>query len=304
MSQLSFTKKSTPVYFAVIIAAIYMSSLFLVPISTSAYSSTPLAATTPHVLLRPLNSAPGKTVKVTGLKFTPSGTATVNFNGAPVASSVAINSTGGFATSFVVPLGTNPGSYPVMAIDNKGITASNTLTVAAGIKVLLSTSGKAHIVGTIVTITGSGFSPGATLTILFGSSSVATATVNPYGAFGTTFPVPAMPAGTYTVKASDGTVSGSRPFKIVSNIVASPYLNVAPGALITVKGAGFAVNGVVSFSLVSTTTTVKITATATADSTGSFSVQVQIPTTTVKNGYSLTAVDQSSDTAKTRVTVA
>src|ERR1700730_3057193 len=128
MSQLVITRKSTPVYFAVLIAAIYITSLFLVPISTSAYSSTLLASTAPKVLLRPLNSSPGKSVKVTGLHFTAGGTATVKFNGGVVVSSVAINSTGGFSTTFTVPLGTKSGSYPVTATDNKGITASNTLT--------------------------------------------------------------------------------------------------------------------------------------------------------------------------------
>ncbi len=300
MSHLIYAKKNTPVYLAAIIAAVYLSSLFLVPISTSAYYSAPAATKPPKVLLRPLTSSPGKSVKVTGLNFTPNAALSVKFNGISECSQCSVNSTGGFVMTFIVPAGTKAGSYPVVATDHNGITASNTLTVKSAVKIILSTGGKAHTVGTTVTISGAGFSLSTTITVLFGGTQVATTTSNSSGGFQTTFGVPAMPAGTYTVSASDGTTTGKNAFKLVSHISANPEFSVAPGSTIVVTGTGYAANSMVTFTLGAVT----LTGTATSDSTGQFSAQVQIPSNTVKGGYSLIGTDQSANNAKVRVTVA
>jgi hypothetical protein len=285
-------------YFALILAAIYISSIFVVPLSASAYSAGPQAATAPKIILRPFNSAPGKTVKVTGLRFTPSSTVSITFNSVKVVSSYATNSTGGFVTTFVVPTGTAPGSYQVVATDAKGLTASNTLSISLKTKIVLSTSGKARIVGTTVTVTGTNFGDSEAVTVTFDGSQVATATSSSTGSFTTTFVIPAVPAGTYPVVASDTTTSATKGFTVNPHVTSSAS-SVTRGQTITVTGTGFAATSTVSFTLGGT----PLSTTTTTDSTGSFSVQITIPINQAKGGQALTATDQSSDTASVRLKV-
>ncbi len=298
LSLSSSRKQKFGLYLALILAAIYVSSVFMVPLSASAYSANPQAPTAPKIVLRPFNSAPGKTVKVTGVRFTPSSTVSITFNGITVVSSYATNSTGGFVTSFVVPSGTAPGSYQVVATDAKGLTASNTLSISLKAKIVLTTSGKPRIVGTTVTVTGTAFPPSTSVTVTFEGSDIASATTNSAGGFTTTFAVPAVPAGSYTVEASSSTVSASKGFTVNSHITSSAT-SVTRGQTITVTGTGFAATSTVSFTLGGAA----LTTTATTDSTGSFSVQIQIPTSQPKGGQALTATDQSGDTASVRLKV-
>ncbi len=298
MNQVLRSRRSVGLYFAMVVAAVYLTSVFVVPISASAYSASPLAATAPKIILRPFNSEPGKSVKVTGLRFTAGSTVTITFNGITVDSKVPVNSTGGFVTSFIVPKGTAVGSYPVVATDAKGLQATNTLMIGTAAKIVLTTGGKPRIVGTMLTVTGTGFLPSVTVTVYFSGVAEATPTSSTTGGFVTTFAVPAVPQGSQEVSASDGTNNAQRAFIVNPHITASPT-TAAPGATITVTGTGFAAGSSVSFTL----NGAALTATATTDGTGSFSVPVQIPTTAVKGGQPLVATDASLNKASVRIKV-
>ena len=179
-------------------------------------------ATAPKIILRPFNSEPGKSVKVTGLRFTAGSTVTITFNGITVDSKVPVNSTGGFVTSFIVPKGTAVGSYPVVATDAKGLQATNTLMIGTAAKIVLTTGGKPRIVGTMLTVTGTGFLPSVTVTVYFSGVAEATPTSSTTGGFVTTFAVPAVPQGSQEVSASDGTNNAQRAFIVNPHITASP----------------------------------------------------------------------------------
>jgi large repetitive protein len=298
MNQHLGSRKNVGLYFALIVAAIYLSSVFVLPISASAYSASPAVSTAPKLILRPFTTSPGKSVKVTGLHFTPSSTVTITFNGADVASGVATNTSGGFVTNFAVPIGTKAGSYPVVAIDALSFQASNTLVVAAKSKITLSTEGNPRIVGSPLTIVGSGFIPNNPLTVLFGGTVVASLSTNSTGGFTTSFPIPKVSAGSYTVSANDGTNTASKSFTVNPHLTSSPT-SVAPGGMITVAGTGFAANSNVAFTL----NGAALSATATTDSSGSFSLQITIPINASPVGQALKATDQSGDSASVRIQV-
>lgn len=298
LQELSRVRKNSVVYLAAVVAALYLVALFAVPVATAAYAASPAASTTPKLLLRPLNSSPGKSVKVTGLHFTDSSTATVTFNSVTVATGVAINSTGGFVTSFTVPSDTAAGSYTVTAKDGSGLTASNTLTIAIKAKLTLTTSGSSRIVGTTVTVQGTGFDSKAPITVSFNGVTVTSTTSNSTGGFEAVFQVPQVPAGSATVSATDGTNTASRSMTIKSHLTSSSS-TTAPGDTITVTGTGFAASSSVSFTLdgnaLSTTTT--------TNSTGTFVASITIPTTASKGGQPLVATDGSGNSATVRLRV-
>ena|SRR5579862_3567313 len=295
VNQLTQSHKRVGLYFAVLIAAVYLTSVFVVPLSASAYSASP-SLTNPKVILRPFTVAAGASVKVTGLGFTDSSTASVTFNGATVASGVVVNSTGGFVTNFVVPSSTSPGSYPVVATDASGKSASNTLTVKS--KVTLTITATGHSDGSTVTVSGTQWMHSATITVTFRGDVVATTTSSSSGSFSTQFKIADAPAGTFFIVVTDGTNSQHRAFGVVPRLLASPTSG-APGSMITVNGTGYGQNVVVKMTFGPDS----ITTMPTTSNTGSFQVQIQIPSGLASGAYTLTATDSSGNTAHTRVSV-
>jgi hypothetical protein len=290
-------RKNVAVYLAVLVAGIYFLSAFALP--SAAYSAGPSTVRMPKVILRPFNTVAGNSVKVTGLGFTDSSTATVTFNGNTVASGVAINSTGGFVTNFVVPASTPSGSYTVKATDADGKSGSNTLTVTGvSAKITDSTDGADRIVGTTVFVTGTGFLSNAQITVMFGSQTVNTTTSNGSGGFSASFKVPELPGQMYYINATDGTNSAHVPFVINPHLTSSS-LTVKPGQTITVNGTGFGPSDTVSFTYDGSSLS---TSTSTG-ANGAFSVQITIPSTAPKGGHSLTASDTSGHAASILIRV-
>lgn len=298
LKQFTISRTRCSFYVALIIATIYIASILAVPlsISASADSASPLAST-PKITLRPLDSSPGKTVKVTGVYFATSSSITVSFAGGSIASTIS-NSTGGFVVSFVVPTSTPAGLYPVSAMDASGLSASNILTIALSPKITLSTGGSSHAVGVMVSVSGTGFKPNSPIEVYFNNQLVASSTTNSQGTFSGSFTVPTVTAGTYSVNATDGTNYGSKTFAIKPQLKVSPTGSVTVGSKLTVTGTGYAANSLVSFTLV----TAKITTKVTSSLEGTFSIQITIPNV-AKGGYFLVGTDASSNTAEVHLSI-
>jgi hypothetical protein len=103
--------------------------------------------------------------------------------------------------------------------------------------------------GTPITVTGSNFKLGATVTIFFDlnsnglldpGESVGTVTASSSGAFSTTVPAPTLPFGSKNVRATDGVNTASpQTFTITRAISLSPTSGPV-GTSVTVSGSGFA----------------------------------------------------------------
>jgi hypothetical protein len=283
---------------ALITVLFLVSSILVFPLSTSkAFTGITLASTAPKITLGALNSSPGKTVKVTGVNFTPTSAITVSFAGGQITTTTS-DSSGGFVASFVVPLGIPAGLYPVQATDAKGLTAEKTLTIALLEKIAVSTSGASHIVGVTVVVSGSGFPSNAQVNVMFGTLPETTSTTDSQGSFTTSFSVPQVPNGIYTIQAIDGTNIASKAFAIVAHLTVSPTGPVTVGTMIAVSGTGFSAGSQVTFTFGSS----KIATKATTLADGTFSVKITVPNLT-KGGYALVATDQNSNSAQIRVQV-
>src|SRR5205085_1634643 len=92
-------------------------------------------------------------------------------------------------------------------------------------------------------VNGSGYAPNAPITVSFNGSSVATScTADASGHFSAcTFTVPAAPAGTHPVTASDGTYSGITTFTVKPAISLTTSAGAA-GSSAAVSGSGFQAN--------------------------------------------------------------
>jgi len=178
------------------------------------------------ITLTPDKGYRGSTVTVAGRGFTPDKTVDIRWyltyrDYITVVDDYPVAADGTFTVTFTVPAvpdPTPPGTpYTVTAIDTAGKTASATFTVTAPAKITLNpTSGKA---GTVVTITGSWFTPGELVTFTFDGASLTTTPTPVYasgtGAFSVSFKVPDVAAGTYTVTATDAKgVTATATFKV------------------------------------------------------------------------------------------
>jgi len=216
--------------------------------------------------LSPTSGPPGTPVKITGTSFgSPQGS--VTFNGS-LATATTWNNTTVWA---VVPPGATTGNIVLTASQSEQPTNGMLFTVTSPTLSVTSTSPSSGLVGTSVTVTGSGF-----------GSTQGTSTVSFNGAFGTptswsnttiVVPVPAA-ATSGNVDVTVGGVTGVGPIFTVNPppIVASlsPLSGLA-GSSVTVAGANFgATQG---------TSTVKFNGiAATATSWGATSITAVVPT--------------------------
>ena len=114
---------------------------------------------------------------------------------------------------------------------------------------------------TSVTVTGNGFDPISNVVITFDGSTVAAVTSNSNGGFTATFNVPLSSSiGDHTVKASQGSNSASKTFKVTALV--NPIIFLDPksgpvGGSVNITGSGFAPTTavVISFNGTAVTTT-------------------------------------------------
>ena len=176
----------------------------------------------------------------------------LRFNGA-LLGSVSADSFGNFgAFIFTVPSGTAAAQYTVSAVGSvSGRAVSSTLSVTAtqpSVTAAISVSPSTAVRGSTVSVAGTGFQPGETISIFFGSGVVAGATADGSGTFvNRTFVVPAnTSAGTYTVQALGSTGRIVSTQLTVTNppavVVASLNLNpsqTAPRGTVHFNGQGY-----------------------------------------------------------------
>ena len=141
---------------------------------------------------------PGSSLTVTGIGFQPGETVQIFFNGAPVSSPTA-DTTGSVRATLTVP--TLPaGTYQIDARgQTSGSTASAQFTVGGTSLSLSTPSGP---VGASVTATGSGFTPGDTVQLLFNGAQIDSKNADINGTATFTFTIPNVAPGAYQVMMS------------------------------------------------------------------------------------------------------
>lgn len=202
--------------------------LFLQPGTVSAAATLTLTPNTGPV---------GTVVTATGSGYGNSLPVRIFFNGSPVATTTS-SGTGTINTTFTVPA-IVPGTYTVTAASTFAATSTQFTVVNAPMPAITlnPSSGPS---GTVVTVSGSGFGASQPAIIYFNGVQVGTTTTTASGTLpaGTTFTVPSIANGSYTVTVSTATRSASAPFTVAATTGA-----FTASKFVTVNGLGYSTTG-------------------------------------------------------------
>lgn len=242
--------------------------------------ATPVSAQT--ITLSPDSGPVGTEVEVSGSGFAANSDVTITFDATQVATTTT-DDDGNFTVTFTVPSAT-AGAHTVTATDAAGNSASATFTVESDVTIS-PTSGP---VGTVVSVTGSGFAANTVITITFDGAEVTTApptvTTDANGAFTASFKVPSAKRGAHTVKATDGINVDTATFTVEGKVTVSPIKGPV-GTSVTVTGTGHTAG--VSVDIYWDNTKV---ASVSTDGKGSFTATFTVPTVS-KGDYTIKAID-------------
>lgn len=181
------------------------------PTPIEAYLDFNVTATT-QIILDPISTEPDSLVTIEGTGFTAIVGVEVDVDVGPLMDYLTFytNSTGGFKETFLVPTFI-PGPYDINATDENGLTAEAELTVAITELTLDPEEGPT---GMVLTVDGSGFTPGSLYNVTFNDEVVVDGTASA-GIVDASFTVPTVPVGFYTVKVVDTLeISGTATFEV------------------------------------------------------------------------------------------
>lgn len=245
----------------------------------------------PVLTLSPTGGPPGTTVVISGTGYLADSAISVSWTGGPVCSSTT-DRTGSFGCDFVVPAGTAAGSYTLTAVDGGSNSASATFGVVAPATLVLSPT--SATVGTFISLTASGFVPGAWLTIGWSGAELCYGTVSPTGGISCSVQLGDVPNGPLVLTAADsrGTVAQAT-LQVLASLSASPGSAPAGGST-TLIASGFS-----PFASLSVTWTGGTACSGTTDGSGTLSCPFTVPAGTAAGTYTLTATDGNGVSAST-----
>ena len=229
--------------------------------TSSATSASTFGVTASATGLSPTSGAVGTTgVSITASGFIASHALTVTVGGvsAAVTSGGTSGSNGSSTVQFTVPAVPNGAQAVVVSDGTNSATSATAFTVVAALSVSPG-SGASGTTG--VTLTGTGFIAGRTVSVTFGGSALtispSSPTVSATGGWTATFTVPASSTGNQTIAATDsGGATASTTFNVTASLtVTSPtaanpaklHPNTA-GQTFTITGTNFAGNVQVTIS--------------------------------------------------------
>jgi hypothetical protein len=185
--------------------------------------------------LTPSSGPPGTSVTVAGTGFDTSTSVSISFGG--VSQTTAVVASGAFSAVITIPVSIY-GSHSVTAT---GSVSTETYTAQFNTEKKVTWNKTSGPPGTSVTLTGAGFGNAESITVSFEGDSVATTSTSSVGAWSKSFVVPSSASGSHSVSIT-GSKTGTN---IIESFTTTPAISLseksgAPGATITVTGAGFA----------------------------------------------------------------
>jgi len=246
------------------------------------------------ITVSPASGPPGASVTVTGSGWGANALVAITFDFSFL-KEVNANSQGAFTTTVTIPTTATPGAHAIKA--NAGgapVEAPFTVTAPQALINLSPTSGT---VGAIITISGSNFGASKPITIKFDNANTttnpATVTSSSTGTFSATITIPSTASlGSHTISATDGTLTASGTFNVVSTATAitlSPTSGT-PGTVVTVSGTNFAASKTITIKFDNNVIATN-PATVTSSSTGTFSATITIPSTASLGSHTISATD-------------
>jgi len=226
-----------------------------------------------QIVISPSSGYVGSTVTVSGSGFNASSSVTIYFDNTSVGTTTT-NTAGSFSgATFTVPESYG-GTHTVKGSDASGSSPTVNFTTLQNITITPASGA----VGDTITINGTGFAAGSTITFYFDTISVtATAATNTVGSFtNNTFAIPSTSRGSHTIKAQDASGNyATATFTVAHKITITPASGVS-GTTVTVTGSGFSANKsiTVKYNTVAVTTT---PAAVSTDANGSFTASFTVP---------------------------
>ena len=151
--------------------------------------------------ISPTTGFVGNEVTASGSGFQASKSVTITFDD-ETATTVTADEYGVFTATFTVPIRT-AGTYKIKVSDGTNTLQSDfAIVTSASISPETSPASPGNV-GTELTVSGVGFTPGRTATVTYDDTEVAEVPVNSNGTFTATFKVPATKGGNHTVVATD-----------------------------------------------------------------------------------------------------
>ena len=172
----------------------------------------------PSIALNLSSGSPGSLLAVTGTGFAARSQVSIQF-GVIIVASAKTDEFGNFSVNFNIPE-VNSAVYDIKAQDAVGNLDRVEFTTTAGAFLSASTGP----VGTRLSVRGTGFTVGKTVTIDYDELRVGTATADNNGAFSITFTVPDSSGGNHVVTVSDGTTTKKLAFRVESEAPPTPEL--------------------------------------------------------------------------------
>ena len=188
-------------------------------------SDTAIFTVAQKITIDPTSGASGIIITVTGTGFRANYAITIKYNGATVVTTpptVTTNPTGYFSATFTVPAAL-AGTYEVEATDGTNTATADFVSTTDATISPITTTTEPGYVGMTLTITGTGFTPNATITITYASDPVVfTTTSLADGSFSFTLTVPASEGGAHTITVTDGSITKIFDFVMESTSPATP----------------------------------------------------------------------------------
>ncbi len=239
---------------------------YQVTVTTASDTSNAASFTvTPVITLDSTSGRAGSKVKVSGSGFRASSAVTIYVD-ATQAGSATTNTSGSFSNILITIPPVAEGAHEITARDSIGASpAVSYSTATAGIS-LGKSSG---YIGDRLVVSGSGFLPGTSVTILFDNSAIGSASTDSSGAFSNqAVVVPGSAAGEHHVAGKDAI--GTSPevsFTTLAPEISLSQVSGKVGDQITASGVGFVPDASVALRLDSGTSFASVT----ADAAGKFS---------------------------------
>lgn len=169
------------------------------------------------VTIEPAEGTPGTELVLSGHGFNADADVAIEFGDEEI--DIVHTGADGAFTALVLAPGGASGVYEVRADDGEVRDyAQFTLTSTAG----LSAAG--DTIGSLLTVSGTGFMPNGDVTVTYDSSQVAESKAGPTGSFSMTFPVPASMHGDHEIAVTDGTNAATMPFVVESSPPSVPMV--------------------------------------------------------------------------------
>jgi hypothetical protein len=247
----------------------------------SGNSAVSSLSVTSAISISPPSGTSGTLVTITGSGFQANGTLSITYNGAQVVTNPPVaqsNSNGGFTTSFNVPA-LPAGLYDVAVSDSVSTATAKFISSAAA-----AINMEGGVVGTNVTVSGTGFRPRGEVTVRFDDVMIGTGSSDIYGNFTVKFSVPSSSTGEHQVLIDDKTNSLTFMFRV------TPDLNINPASGyvdsdIQITATGFGSENPVTINYDS-----DLLASGNTDIAGTFSITVKAPVSEGGN-HTISATD-------------